>query len=71
MSVINWIQYTEPVVAANDPNFPDVANRPLVEVFEASGLDPADDFTGFVSLVAEGRLMEMLLLMVILMLMVI
>lgn len=52
MSVINWIQYTEPVVGANSPSFTDVVNRPLREILTASGLDPDADFPGF--LVAGG-----------------
>lgn len=48
MSVLTWIQYTEPVVGLNHPTLPDVANRALRQLLTASGYNPdADIGTGF------------------------
>lgn len=50
MSLINWIQYTEPAVGANSPTLTDVVNRPLQQVITISGLDPNLIFPGFLPL---------------------
>lgn len=49
MASINWAQYTERARGHGHPTLADVVNRPLREVLQASGLDPDEDFVGFVS----------------------
>lgn len=56
MAALDYVQYTELVVAENHPSLSDVTNRPLKSVLTASGLaTTVDPFPGFLALAGGTR----------------